>query len=402
LPFENLTLGGTMTTGIGTTSNNVITGNDNGDTLDGGTGVDTLIGGLGNDIYLVRSAADLVTNAGGTDTVDAFCSYDMSLHATNVANLTLLTGGVIGIGNNLDNIITGNASANTLSGGGAGNDTLIGGLGNDVYIVDHAGVTIIESVGGGSDTVKSSLPIVDLTQLAYANVENLVLTAPGHLGIGTAGVNSLVGSSGTDTLDGGGGADKMAGGLGDDTYFVDNSADSVTESTGGGTDTVISTALSYTMANNVEILTLQGGAVKGIGNTGSNFITGDALANSLSGGNGNDTLEGGMGADTLTGGGGTDTFLFKAASMDGTIDAITDFSKALGGDVIDIHDLLTGYTPGVSVISNFVEITTVGTHSALFVDGAGTGTFTTQIATINGTGLTDVNALVATGHLFLG
>ena len=98
----------------------------------------------------------------------------------------------------------------------------------------------------------------------------------------------------------------MTGGAGNDTYVVDDTTgtiDVVTEALNGGTDTV-STALTYTLGNNVENLVLTGGAaVNG---------TGNALANSLTGNTGANTLTGGDGSDTINGGAGTDTAVFSS------------------------------------------------------------------------------------------
>ena len=93
----------------------------------------------------------------------------------------------------------------------------------------------------------------------------------------------------------------MAGGAGNDTYVVDSLLDSVIENPGEGTDTVLTTLNSYTLAPNVETLTFTG--------TGSFSGTGNALANTLNGGAGNDTLDGGLGNDTLSGGAGNDTYI---------------------------------------------------------------------------------------------
>ena len=60
--------------------------------------------------------------------------------------------------------------------GGAGRDTLSGNLGDDTYLVDSATVTLIESAGQGTDTVRASL-----SWTLGANFEVLVLTGSAAL-----------------------------------------------------------------------------------------------------------------------------------------------------------------------------------------------------------------------------
>jgi Ca2+-binding RTX toxin-like protein len=129
---------------------------------------------------------------------------------------------------------------------------------------------------------------------------------------GGGGNDVLSGGGGNDTLDGGVGTDTMTGGSGDDTFVVDQSADVVIEKSGEGTDTVRSSAPSYTLPPNVEHLVLVGAGGSGTGNTGPNTITGNAAANALSGLGGNDTLDGGAGDDTLAGGDGDDLLIGRA------------------------------------------------------------------------------------------
>ena len=153
---------------------------------------------------------------------------------------------------------------------------------------------------------------------------------------GEFGDDTILTGSQDDVINGGSNIDTMAGGSGDDTYFVDNAADKVIETAGGGNDKVQSTA-SIVLAANVEALILTGAlAINGTGNTTANTITGNNVANTLNGGLGNDVLDGGIGNDKLfggagndrlTGGANADAFVFNTALNASTNrDAITDFS----------------------------------------------------------------------------
>lgn len=374
--------------GTGNTGINTITGNGGSNTLNGGTGADTLVGGDGNDFYVVDNAGDIVSEdaPGGFDSVFATSSYTLG---ANLENL-LLTGtrAANGTGNAGDNSIIGNSGVNTLDGGG-GLDTLFGGTGNDVYLVHDALTTLVELDRGGTDTVRA-----EINYTLGDFMESLVLLGSGMEGTGNALANTITGTSGSDTLDGMGGTDKLIGGTGDDIYYVDNTRDTVSESTGAGKDTVYSTA-DFTLGANVETLFLTGGALKATGNTLDNTITGNNNSNSLSGMTGNDTLDGGAGADTLTGGTGADIFVFAAS--DGASDTVMDFNRSQG-DKLDIQDLLTGFVP--SDITQFVRIDTVGTNSVLFVDADGGADGFVQVATLTrASGLEDEAALLASGVL---
>ena len=274
---ENLTFLGTGDfAGTGSSLVNVITGSAGNDTLDGGTGADRLVGLGGNDTYLVDVTGDVVVEAsnGGVDTVLATSqSYTLS---SNVENLTFSgTGGFVGTGNGLANIIAGGVGIDTLSGGG-GNDLLIGGAEGDL----------------------------------------------------------LNGGGGNDTLDGGTGGDAMAGGSGNDIYLVDSALDAVVESAGAGSDTVRTTLASYTLGDNVELLNFVGvGDFTGIGNALANSITGGGGNDTLSGGGGNDRLQGGAGNDSLTGGAGSDTLVFRPGFGNDTILSFGDVSG--NNDIIE-------------------------------------------------------------------
>jgi Ca2+-binding RTX toxin-like protein len=315
---ENLTLTGTAAiNGTGNAGNNVITGNGANNTLNGGAGIDTLIGGLGNDIYVVDSTTDTITeNANeGTDTIQSSVTYTIAALA-NVENLTLTgTAAINGTGNASNNVITGNSANNTLN-GGAGTDTLVGGAGNDIYVVDTITDTITELVGGGTDTIQSS---VSFSIAALANIENLTLTGTAAInGTGNASNNVLTGNGANNTLNGGAGRDTLVGGAGNDIYVVDSTTDTITELVGGGTDTILS-SVSFSIAAlaNIENLILTGTATDATGNDGNNLIIGN---------DGNNTFDGGLGNDTLNGGTGDDTYIFTINEIGLGRDTITDGS----------------------------------------------------------------------------
>ena len=303
---------------FGNGGNDNIRGGDGNDLLNGGSGNDTLRGGGGDDAYVVDAGGDKVeeTANNGTDTVISRISYTLG---ANLENLTLsgMAGAINGTGNELDNVIIGNASANILD-GGLGADTLRGEGGDDTYIVDSSD-TVIEDPGEGTDTVRA-----DFSYTLGANVENLRLGGTGAInGTGNELDNVIEGNDANNVIDGRAGADVMRGRGGDDLYFVDNAGDVIDENPGGGTDAVRS-SVSYTLSGDVEKLTLVGSAADGTGNGLDNVITGSPVDNLLRGGGGNDRLEGRDGDDRLEGGPGNDLLYGQAGADEFRFDSALD------------------------------------------------------------------------------
>ncbi|MBP0496121.1 calcium-binding protein, partial [Pararoseomonas indoligenes] len=238
-----------------------------------------------NGVGISGASASLVQNGPAFIAFDATpetlrSSQSVTLPA-NVLNLRLMgSGNIDGMGNALDNTITGNAGANKISGGGgddtlnggAGADTMAGGTGDDAYYVDHSRDVVTEKAGEGSDRV-----FVSADWTISANLEKVVLrtavtlrgNGEDNLVHGSNGADHVLGMGGNDRLNGNGGADLLEGGDGNDV---------------------------------------------------------------LRGGDGNDTLIGGLGADRMFGEAGADVFRFGSLAEKG--DVIEGFVS--GQDVIEV------------------------------------------------------------------
>lgn len=208
-------------------------GNYGNNVLIGGGGSDVLVGLAGNDTYYIDDSSAIVaedaeyfgagtTTPGGFDRV--YTSVDYTLRA-NVSVEILSTGQhsattpINLTGNELAQEIWGNSGNNIIISGG-GNDSLVGLAGDDTYYVVNAGTRVFENVGGGRDTVYTTVSytlgeashVEILSTGQHAGVEAINLTGNGFANElwGNAGQNLLDGKSGNDILVGLGGADTFA------------------------------------------------------------------------------------------------------------------------------------------------------------------------------------------------
>ncbi|MBB5693013.1 glycosyl hydrolase [Muricoccus pecuniae] len=193
--------------------------------------------------------------------------------------------------------------------------------------ISAAGAVYKSLFGDNGDDTPAAMPAASPTTSTPS-------TTASSAGNGT----SRTGTSGNDVLTGNGG-ENLAGGAGNDTYEVNSSSTVVTESSGGGTDTVRTWLGSYVLPSEVENLIVTGtGWATATGNGLANTLTGNAAPNVLNGMGGNDRLVGGGGNDTLSGGGGDDRFIINRGEGS---DTITDF-RSWERDVVELKGYGTG------------------------------------------------------------
>jgi Ca2+-binding RTX toxin-like protein len=162
---------------------------------------------------------------------------------------------------------------------------------------------------------------------------------------------------------------------GNDTYVVDNAADTVVETPNGGYDTVVS-SVSVALADNVEKLVLTGaGDLHGTGNDLDNVLVSNA------------------GADTLAGGGGNDVYYVH--------NALDHVVEAAGGGVDDVYADVTFALPDnvetlVLVAPGEHASTAVTTLVDSVAGAAATTAFAVAVPNIDGAGNDLDNTLVGT------
>ncbi len=357
----------------GGASDDTLYGGAGNDVLKGDSGADTMDGGLNNDTYYVDSAFDHVVEAanGGVDSVfvTGLSVYALGSQVENLATLDMT--GFRGIGNAFDNKITG-AQGNDLLDGRDGGDTLLGEEGND-RLIGGAGADILVGDAGidtAEYTASAAAVTVNLaTGRGYGGdaqgdrlygIEFIVGSAYGDVLTGDALANRLTGGGGSDQLQGGDGADTLIGGAGADYLYG-----------GIGSDTASYAGSLARVVVDLSGPTASGGDAQGdylnsienvAGGNGNDSLTGNTLANALSGGigmdilsggGGNDSINGGVGADELDGGADNDTLSYAGSigavnvnlvtqivfGGDAEGDMIRSFENAVGGDG---SDTLTG------------------------------------------------------------
>jgi len=208
-------------------------------------------------------------------------------------------------------MISGLGDADTLYGGtgndtlngGAGIDSQVGGDGNDLLFVDNAADVVVEGAGGGTgDRVAAS---ASYTLAAGVEVESITTTALSGLTglslIGNGFAQFITANAGKDTLGDGGGLwiDTLRGMGGNDTCNIRNAASVIMEDAGQGTNDRVAAAASFVLAADDDIERLTTTSLNG---TAAINLTGNALAQIISGNAGVNTLDLGAGGGGHIGG----------------------------------------------------------------------------------------------------
>ncbi len=401
---------------VGNSADNIITGGLGADTIDGAGGADVISAGGGNDIVVYRGSEVSIDGGTGENTLQLQTATTVDLSATdqtsgdsvNVTNFQDVdasalgaTSGVSITGSTGANTITGGAGADTIDGKG-GSDTINAGAGNDV--VQYYGTEVSIDGGSGNDTLvlKASggttsinlgvPPSVDQTAgdgvqvFNFENVNAAALTTAIAV-TGSSSANTITTGSGNDSIDGGGGADIISAGDGNDSVAYYGSEVSIDGGTGTNT-LVLKVAANINLANadqtsgdstlvsnfqNIDATALTSGAT----------LTGDANANTITGGIGNDTIDGGGGADVISGGAGNDTIIEHGSetSLDGG-DGSDTLVLLAGTSVTAVNFAVAAgvdQTTGDSVtVTNFENLSATAVTTALTVTGSsGANTITT-------------------------
>jgi RTX calcium-binding nonapeptide repeat (4 copies) len=227
---------------------------------------------------------------GNTDTIiidaSAATTNRTILAPTTVANLG-------GGGDNLRYTITSGSGNDTITGsaradqinGGAGDDTLYGGLGNDTLISGVGSDTLIGDAG--NDTVDYSGLVTTGVTVAINGYYGGATKGGANGSDGLALVERFIGSSGNDYFSMLGGAYQATGGAGNDIYIIDNSGTGLTEAANGGTDWVVSSASSTTLAGNFEYLGMTANNAVGTDTSTTGSVILDASGSGI-------TLNGGL------------------------------------------------------------------------------------------------------------
>lgn len=275
-----------------------------------------------------RESFNLTGYADDLQTVDASAvTHDLSITGNAKANRI--------IGTEEDDIIDGGAGKDTIM-GGEGNDSLNGGKGNDLLYGGKGNDTL--TGGAGSDTFQYAKNTGKDVITDY-DEEDRILFSSGtkdEIDISTSG-DDVVFTLGKGKITVKDAANKtVTYVVGDEEFTV--SPNKTVEYNNKGTSATLTSSFNadeFKFSESAypgKLVSLNASAVEH-----DIAITGNKLANKITGGSGNDTIYGGKGNDILYGGAGDDVFVYSKG--DGN-DQILDYENA---DIISIASGVASY-----------------------------------------------------------
>jgi VCBS repeat-containing protein len=347
-----------------------------------------------NDVFQIVAPGGTTTNSYGTYAVTAAGVWTYTLDNTNATVNALNNGGILTDSftvNSQDgtaqvvNITINGATDNqaptdlTLSNNTIQetslNNTVVGTLSTtDPDNVSGFSYTLIDNAGGrfkvdvstgvvslartdlidfefdSTPTHDIVVQVVDLGGATYS--ETFTINVTNFTNITTTNQADVIdGTSGIDVVNADNGEDRVYGGEGDDVLSGQNGADALYGQ--GGADTL--------NGDGAADIVLDGGDGNDI----------------LNGGGANDILIGGKGADTFNVSDGNDRMIWRAEDLGTGIDVVNNLT---GGDILQIGDVLTGYSGGSSI--GFVQVVGNVTNILVQVDPNGGGDSWTTLAQV--------------------
>jgi Ca2+-binding RTX toxin-like protein len=374
---SQILVAGNTTTINGGDGNDTIYGNAGTDVVNGGNDNDTIYGYAGNDTLRGDAGNDTIYGGDGNDTLYSGTGTDI-LYG-DAGNDTLHSESVDTLAAQIATILAGNAAL-TYNATTGSFYQFVNTAVNWTNAKNNAAAATVNGVAGHLAHVTTAAENSAIDTLAGANAVWLGGSDEGTedtwlwIGGPMAGIQFWSGGSGGSVQNGF--YENFSGGMpnksnNDDDGLIQVNGGSWNDSrTNGGT-------------TNRYVIEWEGSSVL----TPSSSVT----------------LSGGAGTDTLNGGAGQDIFHFATTTV-GSVDTINNYDKT-DLDKLDIGDLLTGYTAGVSDDDLFARFVVSGADLRLEIDanGATGGTAYTHMATLTGMGSSGLNIeeMVATGLLIM-
>lgn len=348
---------------VGRGGNDGLNGFAGDDTLLGGDGDDWLEGGAGHDYIEGGAGADFISGLdytldppGSPGSTVYIVDFDTAGYTASGAAVSInlsagtATGGhangdqlyyIINlVGSAYDDILIGDQYSNILE-GGAGADILDGGTNLPQYAIDWA------SYKGAKQGVVASLlnpgtNTGDAEGDVFISIEGLMGSAFADVLEGDNSTRALYGHGGNDILVLGSGAVEVDGSFGFDIASYRNSAAGLSinlqnwaASSATVADDMLLRVEGHEGSNHADTMTAGADDAYFFGLGGNDTLIGGTGHDVLNGGDGSDTLVAGGGNNVLIGGTGADVFRFVHISEPDARNYIEDFDED-GGDVIEL------------------------------------------------------------------